>query len=109
MSLIIYKPEKGPEPLKEILAQLFTSRGWGRRAARQQLENAWAEAVGVQHQSHTRVTQIRRGILEVEVDSAILLQELASFQKRGLLEKMKKAVPNQGIKDLRFKSGTWKK
>ena len=45
MAPIIYKPDPGPERLKDILARVFTLRGWGRRSARLHLERAWAEAV----------------------------------------------------------------
>ena len=37
------KPNKGPEPLAEVLSRLFTARGWGRRQGRLHLANAWAE------------------------------------------------------------------
>src|SRR5947209_3450069 len=37
---------KGPELLGEVLARLFTARGWGRRQDRLHRERAWAEAAG---------------------------------------------------------------
>lgn len=102
----IYKPDPGPEPLKEVLSRLFTLRGWGRRSARLHLERAWEEAIG-KHAAQTRVTGLKRGVLEVEVNSAVLLQELAQFQKRGLLAKMRESLQSTTITDLRFKTGTW--
>jgi hypothetical protein len=102
----IYK-ESGPEPLKETLAHLFAARGWGRRQARLHLEKAWAAAVGPEHAAQSRVVSIRRGILEVEVNNGILLQEFAHFHKRRLLEKMRSSLPGTTITDLRFKAGTW--
>jgi predicted nucleic acid-binding Zn ribbon protein len=65
---------QGPQRLGEVLAQLFTARGWGRRQGRLHLEKAWAEAVGPEHAAHTRAGAIRRGVLEVVVDNAVLLQ-----------------------------------
>src|SRR5262245_9435233 len=96
---------EGPEPLGEILSRLFISRGWGRRNARRQLEEAWAGAAG-EHAVCTRVVALRRGVLEVEVNNGILLQELAHFHKRRLLETLRRTYSSP-IKELRFRSGTF--
>jgi predicted nucleic acid-binding Zn ribbon protein len=100
-------PDPGPEPLREILARLFTTRGWGRRQARLHLEKAWADAVGPKHADKTRVLGLKHGILEVEVNSAILLQELAQYHKRKLLARMRERLPNHTFTDVRFRAGTW--
>ncbi len=102
----IYK-ETGPETLKEILSRLFTARGWGRRQGRLHLERAWEAAVGAEAAGQTRVAGLRRGILEVEVNNGILLQELAQYQKRRLLEALRARLAGTTITDLRFKAGTW--
>lgn len=103
----IHQPEPGPERIGEILARLFTARGWGRRQARLHLERAWASAVGPEFAPHTRMTMVQRGIMEIEVANAVILQELAHFQKRSLLEKLRKLLPNITLKDLRFRAGSW--
>ncbi len=95
----------GPEPLGEILSRLFTARGWGRRQDRLHLEQAWAEAVGPEEAKHTQVGGIRRGVLEVLVDNAVLLQELAHYRKRPLLERLRRSLPNVTLTDLRFRAG----
>jgi predicted nucleic acid-binding Zn ribbon protein len=100
---------KGPEPFREILSRLFAARGWGRRQGRLHLEKAWAEAVGAEHADHTRVAGIRRGVLEVEVDNAVLLQELAHFHKRRLLQALRGRLPGTTLTDLRFRNGAWEK
>ena len=83
-------PDKGPESLGEILSRLFTVRGWGRKQDRLRLEEAWAESAGVETARHTRPGGLRRGVLEIVVDNAVLLQELAHFQKRRLLEQLRR-------------------
>ena len=103
-----HAPEPGPEPLKEILARLFTARGWGRRQGRLHLEQAWAAAAGPEYAPRTRVLGLRRGILEIEVTGSVLVQELANFHKRKLLDKIRTALPSEKITDLRFKTGAWK-
>src|SRR5271166_5705245 len=96
---------RGPEGIGDILGRLFIARGWGRRQGRLQLERAWAEAVGPLHAAHTRPGGIRRGVLEVVVDNAVLLQELAHFEKRRLLEALRRRLPNTPLSDLRFRAG----
>lgn len=97
----------GPELLGEIVSRLFAARGWGRRQGRLQLEEAWSEAIGPRDAPHTSVGGLRRGVLEILVDNAVLLQELAHFRKRCLLEQLRGQLPNTTIHDLRFRTGTW--
>ncbi len=103
----LYQPEPDPEPIKEVLARLFTARGWGRRQGRLHLERAWEDAVGPEHAPHTRVLGLRRGVFEVEVDSAVLLQELTHFHKRRLLQALRERLPGQPPRELRFRAGSW--
>jgi predicted nucleic acid-binding Zn ribbon protein len=100
-----HSPPQGPERLGEILSRLFTARGWGRRQDRLRLEQAWAEAAGPEAAPHTRVAGLRRGVLEVTVANAVLLQELAHFHKRRLLEALRRRLPGTTITDLRFRAG----
>ena len=101
----IHKPEPPPEPIKEILARLFTARGWGRRQARLHLERAWSAAVGADYEPHSRVLGLKRGVFEIEVDSAVLVQELTHYHRRRLLQELRDKLPGQTIKELRFKVG----
>jgi hypothetical protein len=101
----IDKPDPGPEPIKEILARLFTARGWGRRQARLHLDRAWSVSVGREYEPHTRVLGLKRGILEVEVDSAVLVQEIMHYHKQRLLAALRAQLPGQAIKELRLKVG----
>jgi predicted nucleic acid-binding Zn ribbon protein len=103
----LHKPDSGPEPMKEILARLFTARGWARRQGRLHLERAWSAAVAPEHAPHTRVLGLRRGVFEVEVNSAALMQELAHFHKQRLLKVLREKLPSQPPRDLRLRAGTW--
>jgi len=98
---------KGPENIGDILGRLFITRGWGRKNDRMKLEGAWAEAAGAQLLKDTRVCVVRRGVLEVEVKTAVLMQELTQFHKRSLLGKLRKLVPSLTLTDLKFKAGAW--
>jgi predicted nucleic acid-binding Zn ribbon protein len=102
--------DKRPELLGEILSRLFTARGWGRRQDRLRLEQAWADAVAACGftTEHSRVSGLRRGVLEVVVDNATLLQELAQFHKRPLLEHLRGRLAGATLNDLRFRTGVLK-
>lgn len=106
MAIRRYTPSRPPEDLSEILSRLFTARGWGRRQDRLRLERGWVEAVstaGATIAAHTQVGALRRGVLEVLVDSPVLLQELSHFHKRRLLQRLRERLPGTNITDLRFR------
>lgn len=100
------EPAGGPEPLAEIVSRLFAARGWGRRQARLHLEAAWREVVGEDTAAKTRPAAFRHGVLEVTVEEAILLQELAHFRKQRVLQELRKQLPGTRIEDVRFRLGT---
>ncbi|CAN5272672.1 hypothetical protein BH10PLA2_BH10PLA2_04210 [soil metagenome] len=94
----------GPERLGDVLSHLFVARGWGRRLERLQLETTWADVAGPMIAGATRLGNLRRGVMEVIVGNAALLQELAHFQKRTLLEAFNARTANKVV-DLRFRLG----
>jgi predicted nucleic acid-binding Zn ribbon protein len=95
----------GPEPISEVLSRLFVARGWGRKQDRLRLEAAWATAAGPEAAANTRVGALKRGVLEVEVIGAVLMQELAHFRKRPILQKLREQLPGVTVSDLRFRAG----
>ncbi len=98
---------RGPENLSDILGRLFTSRGWGRKNDRLRLESAWAAAAGEVLLKDTAVLGMRRGVLEVAVRNATLMAELTNFHKRGLLTKLRTAMPGVTLTDLKFRAAAW--
>lgn len=105
MGIRFFKPDKGPEKIGDILGRLFVAKGWGRKQERLKLEKSWAEAAGEEYAAHTRVLVLKKGVLEVSVDSSVLLQELSQYQKRPILTKLRKLLPALVLTDLRFKYG----
>jgi hypothetical protein len=97
--------EKGPERVGEIVSRLMTARGWGRRQERLRFERAWAESIGEPGARQTRVGGLRRGVLEIIVGNAVLMQELAHFRKRKLLQELQSRLTGITLKDLRFRAG----
>ena len=83
----------------------FHGPGLGKRLERLQPDLlAWAQAAGPTIAAATQLGSMRRGVMEVIVGNAALLQELAHFQKRSLLEAFQ-ARTTAKVVDLRFRIG----
>lgn len=96
---------QGPEPIGNILAELMARRGWARLQSCAALEAAWREAAGELAARYSRPRSIRRNTLDVVVTNSTLLQDL-SFQKASILSRLHSLLPDQPIRDLRFRLGS---
>lgn len=96
---------RGPQPVSEILGELFASRGFGRLRALKELEDAWNTAVGEPFRRQTRLGEVRRGVLNVTVAHPALLEELSAFLKPTLLATLRKNAPGTVVHDIRFRVG----
>ncbi len=99
-----------PVPIAEIVADLMARRGFARVRSVEMLERAWTRVVAVLEAGnliiqHTQVGSIRQGRLEVIVDHSALIQEL-EFQKATLLKSLTEQLPDEKIRELRFRLGT---
>ena len=95
---------RGPQQISNVLAELMARRGFARIQGTEALEAAWREAAGELLAPHTRVGTIRRGKLEITVANSTLAQEL-TFRKPALVEALRKALPDESLRDLRFRVG----
>jgi predicted nucleic acid-binding Zn ribbon protein len=87
-----------------VLAQLITSRGYGRIQADADFTAAWQAAVGDALARHTRPGRLRRGLLEITVTNSTVVQEL-TFQKQHILAELQALLPTARVRDLRFRLG----
>jgi predicted nucleic acid-binding Zn ribbon protein len=94
-----------PEALGPILAQYLKDSGLLRPQTVRRLAEAWGVAAGTETAAHTRLVGFRKNVLEVEVDSAARLHELANFGKPGLLARLAAALPTCHVQDIRFRPG----
>lgn len=95
---------RGPEKIGDILSQLMARRGFARVQSAAAYDDAWKRAAGEMLAQYTRVGLLKRGKLEITVTNSVLVQEL-QFQKGDLLAALNRILPDQGIKDLRFRVG----
>jgi hypothetical protein len=94
-----------PKKIADVLAQLITTRGYGRFQSDANLTTAWQQAAGEKIAAYTRPGRIRRGTLEVTVTNSTVVQEL-TFQKPQIITQLKTAMPDANIRDIRFRIGS---
>jgi predicted nucleic acid-binding Zn ribbon protein len=95
---------RGPKTIGNVLSELMARRGYGRIQSAEAIEAAWSEAAGSLVAKYTQPGPVRRGTLEVVVANSTLVQELG-FQKQDILDGLARLLPDEGIKNLRFKVG----
>ena len=95
-----------PQRVGNVIAQLVQRRGYAKVRAAGQREDAWQQALENQNlaawDKSTRVGPLKRGVLEIQVASSLLMQEL-TFVKEPLLEGIRSALPEENIKQIRFR------
>ncbi len=100
--------EKKPLAAADLLSRLISRRGFTQDQFNDELQTAWQavtqKVAGKQFAGKTHATVIKRGALEVLVDSSPAMQQLA-FCKTKLLKQLQAALPDSQIKSIRFKVG----
>lgn len=69
------------EPLGPHVDRLLAGLGLDKRLREYRAVEAWAQAVGAGVAAHARATAIRDGVLFVEVDSSVWMQELSLLRE----------------------------
>jgi hypothetical protein len=93
-----------PRSVGSVLARLMARTGYAREQSRGGLESAWTAAAPESLRGRSRPGAVRKGVLEVVVDHPLLVQEMG-FAKETVLERLRAAVPDEGIVDLRCRVG----
>jgi predicted nucleic acid-binding Zn ribbon protein len=96
--------KRGPEKLADVLAELIVQRGYARQLTASAYTEAWAAVNDPLLAKASRPGNLRRGILEVAVKNSTVMQEL-TFRKKQILKKLKQQLPDEVIKDIRFRIG----
>jgi predicted nucleic acid-binding Zn ribbon protein len=90
--------------LAEALSRLMTKRGYAQVQTAACSAEAWRKAAGAELAQETQPGQIKRGVLEVIVRHPAVVQEL-TFVKAQLVKKLSQLIPEQKIRDLKFRVG----
>ncbi len=93
-----------PKKVAEVISQVVQRRGYAQVRNLGEWNDAWQAAAGEAFAAVTEVGQLRRGVLEVTAANSLVMQELG-FEKERILEELKSARPDAGLKQLRFRVG----
>ena len=94
-----------PKNTENLINQIITRRGIAAEQSNHQLQGIWDSIVPGDVANQTKVGSVRRGILEVTVGNSGLMQVLG-FSKDEYLKQLVQQLPNQNIKDIRFRIGS---
>lgn len=94
---------RGLQPIGQVVAELLGRKGYAQLQTAAEFAAAWKRAAG-KLSGHSRVGQLRGGVLEVIAGSSLVVQELR-FRKKELLASLAEQIPGEAVRDLRFKVG----
>lgn len=92
-------PMRHAERVSSLLKQMLGKPGFGEQITRHQAWLIWDQLVGEQIAARARPLKLRKGVLEVQVDHPVWMQQLQML-KPTILEKINARIPNAGITDI---------
>ncbi|MEM7231857.1 MAG: DUF721 domain-containing protein [Planctomycetota bacterium] len=101
------KRRREPEAIEDILKRWLKANQARQRVSDREIFERWPDIVGEEIGAHTRVVDLRSGVLFVEVDSAPLLHELSTYFGTSLLESVRATECGESIGEIRFQAGSW--
>ncbi|MCA9014547.1 MAG: DUF721 domain-containing protein [Planctomycetaceae bacterium] len=90
-------------PVSQVLSELIALKGLGRVQGDRRLTEAWKQAAGEKIASQTTVQGIKNRVVQIGVENSALLNELNSFHKGSLLQKLQTEYGKQDVRDIRFR------
>lgn len=98
------RPPRAAERMGDLVNRLIAQRGIAAQQASAEWTTAWQTAVGEKLAKHTRLGNLKRGVLDVVVENSIVMQEL-TFRKRELVDKLRQITETTQVTSLRFRVG----
>ena len=95
----------GAKRFGDVLRNLLKAKRFYHKGRFGLLGEAWSEIAGPELASRTRVGSYEHGRLTVEVDSSVVMHELAGFMKHLLLEQLQQRPAGRDVAELRFRLG----
>lgn len=92
-------PMKQALSIGSLLGEILEKPGIGEQITRHQAWLVWDQVVGKQVARHARPLRLRQGVLEVQVDHPVWMQQLQML-KPLILEKITDKVPRAGITEI---------
>lgn len=96
--------QRRPKKAVDILTRLMARKGYGQQLAANELQQVWNQLIPTDWQSQTGIGNLKQGVLEVIVGTPVLRQRL-EFEKKQLLKQLQQQLPQNNIKEIRFRIG----
>lgn len=90
---------KSARKVGSLIKEMLDQPGFGEQLNRHQAWLVWDQIVGEQIASRARPKKLRKGVLEVQVDHPVWMQQLHML-KPQILARIKERIPNAGITDI---------
>ena len=94
-----------PVPVREVLDGVLKPGDWRNLEQRRRIRDVWERVVPGSLLPHTRLVDVRRRELWVEVRASPWVQEL-QFLKPTILQELDKALGRDVVREVRFTIGT---
>ena len=101
------QPLPRPVAVKEVLLGLMKPLDWELLWQRSIIRQVWEKIVPREMLAHTRLLEVRRRELWVEVSAPTWAQEV-QFLKPAILEELQKSLGPEIIRDVKIRPGTGK-
>ncbi|OOP57472.1 MAG: hypothetical protein AYP45_03260 [Candidatus Brocadia carolinensis] len=88
----------------QVLKGLFPKRSREDGICKE-VRNAWKEIVGEEVYQSTEITDLKKGILYVNVESPVLIHHLTNFEKDAIIHGINELTQANYLNDIRFKVG----
>jgi len=93
--------KKRETPIGDIIPDVFRKMGVKKRLSEGSLVREWPEIVGETLAARSSVRDLRGGILFIEAQNNVWMQEI-NFLQKGILEKIRERYPDLDIKGIRL-------
>lgn len=98
-----------PRRLGDFVKLFLRKSGLDKAVTRPDFQKAWESALGEPRLApHTRPGAVRSGILKVEVDVPVVMQEL-NFRRKDIVKRLGELAPDARVKDIRFVIGNFRR
>jgi hypothetical protein len=97
------KREGEPAPIRELLPTILRGIRGAPGGPLDRLRKAWSEILGPEVAARTRVASFADGHVKVEVASAALKHDLASFRSAEVLGALRERLPDLGVRGVSYR------
>lgn len=97
-----YKRSQEGQPLKDLIDKLMKAYQLDGKMKEIEVINAWPELMGIAVSNRTRSLKFANGILQIQMDSAVMRDEL-QHGKQIIIERVNQFAGSKMIHDVWFK------